>query len=626
VGTYRRLLGFLRPYRRQLWGSLIFAWAGIGMTVLIPLLIGKGINAIKDGDKPDLLPLALVIVGAGILRLGLIVIRRLVAGKVSLAVEFDLRQRFYEHLQRLDLGFFDSQQTGQLMSRGTVDLQAIRFFLGYGLVFITQNLLTIVLAAIVMIAVNPLLALIALFPAPFVVLTATRYNLLSRPAQQEVQQRVAELTAEAEENVSGIRIVKAFAREEYQLHRFQRAVARVFDQSIYATRLQAFFSPLIGLLPQIGIALVLLVGGREVINGSLSLGGFVAFYTYVGMLAGPMRMLGMALGMAQRAVASGNRMFEILDREPAIQSPPGAPPLPAGGGAVELRGVTLRYDGRRADSSTPSRRRAEMSNQHGPNGPSASGDGHLGPSAEAGPALTNVELAVEAGKTVALVGPSGAGKTSLVGLVARLYDPSEGSVLVDGADVRDVDLGSLRSQIAFVADDSFLFTATVAENIAYARQDVSLEEIEAAARRAQADGFIRGLPDGYETRVGERGLTLSGGQRQRVAIARALLADPRILILDDATSSVDATTEGAIKQGLREAMAGRTTFIIAHRLSTVALADEIVVLDGGRIVDRGTHEELLAGCGFYREIAEHGLADSVFLQRDLEEREEMAKL
>jgi ABC-type multidrug transport system fused ATPase/permease subunit len=441
-----------------------------------------------------------------------------------------------------------------------------------------------------------------------VILAATKYSQISRPAQQEVQQRVAELTAEAEENVSGIRIVKAFAREEHQLHRFQRVVARVFDQSIYTTRVQAFFSPLIGLLPQIGIALVLLVGGREVIDGSLSLGAFVAFYTYVAMLAGPMRSLGMALGMAQRAVASGNRMFEILDREPAIQSRPGAPALPAGGGAVELRDVTLQYGDRRDE-----------------NGPIRTG---IGPSAEAlaAPALSGVDLSVEAGKTVALVGPSGSGKTSLVGLIARLYDPSEGTVLVDGADVRDVDVESLRSQIAFVADDSFLFTASVAENIAYAHQDASLEQIEAAARRAQADAFIRELPEGYETRVGERGLTLSGGQRQRVAIARALLADPRILILDDATSSVDATTEAAIKAGLREAMAGRTTFIIAHRLSTVSLADEIVVMDGGSIVDRGTHEELLAGCGFYREIAEHGLADSVFLQHDLEEREEVARL
>ncbi len=598
---------FLRPYRAQLWGSLVFAWLAMGMTVVIPLLLGDAVNAIKDGEKADLLPLALGIVGAGILRLGLTVVRRLVAGKVSLAVEFDLRQRFYEHLQRLDLGFFDSQQTGQLMSRATVDLQSIRFFLGYGLVFITQSMLTIVLAAVVMVALNPLLALLALLPAPFVILIASRYNLISRPAQQEVQQRIAELTAEAEENVSGIRIVKAFAREEHQLHRFQRSVARVFDQSIYSTRLQAFFSPLIGLLPQIGVALVLLIGGREVINGNLSLGSFVAFYTYVVMLAGPTRSLGMAMGMAQRAVASGNRMFEILDREPAIQSPPGAPALPEGGGAISLRGVTLRYDSGRRDEN-----RIDSP--------------EIVPSAEMTAALVDVELEVEAGKTVALVGPSGAGKTSLVGLVARLYDPSEGSVLVDGVDVRTVDVGSLRAQIAFVADDSFLFTDTVAANIAYANQGASLEAIEAAARRAQADAFIRELPDGYETRVGERGLTLSGGQRQRVAIARALLADPRILILDDATSSVDATTETAIKAGLREAMAGRTTLIIAHRLSTISLADEVVVMDGGRIVDRGTHEELLEGCSFYREIAEHGLADSVFLQRDLEEREEMAKL
>jgi ABC-type multidrug transport system fused ATPase/permease subunit len=588
--TYRRLLGFLRPYRRQLWGSLIFAWAAMGMTVLIPWLVGQAVNAIKDGDKPDLLPLALAIVGASILRLGLTVVRRLVAGKVSLGVEFDLRQTFYRHLQRLELGFFDGQQTGQLMSRATVDLSAIRFFLGYGLIFITQALLTIVLASAVMIAIDPLLALLALIPAPFVVYTASRYNRVSRPALQEVQQRIAELTAEAEENVSGIRIVKAFAREEHQLHRFQRAVARVFDQSIYSTRLQAFFSPLIGLLPQLGIALILLIGGRAVIEGDLSLGDFTAFYTYLVMLAGPMRMLGVTMGMAQRAIAAGNRMFEILDREPTIQSPPGAPALPAGGGAVALRGVNLAYPGGGVD------------------------------------ALSDVDLEVAAGRTIALVGPSGAGKTTLVALIARLYDPDAGTVEVDGVDVREVDVDSLRTEIAFVADDSFLFTAGVAENIAYARGDATLEEIEAAARLAQADEFIRELPDGYETRVGERGLTLSGGQRQRIAIARALLADPRILILDDATSSVDATTESAIKTGLREAMTGRTTFIIAHRLSTVALADEIVVLDGGRIVDRGTHEELMAGCGFYREIAEHGLADSVFLQRDLEQREEMARL
>ncbi len=302
-----------------------------------------------------------------------------------------------------------------------------------------------------------------------------------------------------------------------------------------------------------------------------------------------MRMLGVTLGMAQRAVASGNRLFEILDREPLIQSPPGAGPLPQGGGRVQVADVSLRYNGSE-------------------------------------PALSDIDLEIEPGRTVALVGPSGSGKTSLVALIARLYDPSEGAVLVDGADVRNVDLHSLRSEIAFVADDSFLFSAPIAENIGYARPDASREEIEIAAKRAQADGFISELPDGYDTVVGERGLTLSGGQRQRVAIARALLADPRILILDDATSSVDATTERTIKEGLREVMAGRTTLVIAHRLSTVSLADEVVVLDGGRIVDRGAHAELLDRCGFYAEIAEHGLADSVFLQRDLEQREEMARL
>ncbi len=643
-------MGFLRPYRLQLWGSLAFAWAAMGMTVLIPWLVGRAINAIQDGNKPDLVPLALVIFGAAVLRLGLTVVRRLVAGKVSLAVEFDLRQLFYQHLQKLELGFFDSQQTGQLMSRATVDLQAIRFFLGYGLVFITQNLLTIVLASTVMLIINPLLAVIALIPAPFVVYIASRYNRISRPAVQEVAQRVAELTAEAEENVSGIRIVKSFAREEFQLQRFRRVVKRVFDQSIYSTRLQAFFSPLIGLLPQMGIALVLLIGGREVINGNLSLGNFTAFYTYLVMLAGPLRMLGVAMGMAQRAVASGNRMFEIIDREPTIQSPANPTPLPDGGGAVELRDVTLRYaaaPGRvgagsiapgngstavtkrtiaaAAEAAAAAKAANDAADRANGDAPGTAGAAPLH-EREAVPALNGVSLEVEAGKTIALVGPSGSGKTSLVALIARLYDPTEGAVLVDGVDVRDVDVTALRSEIAFVADDSFLFTASVADNIAYAAGAAGREAVEAAAKLAQADGFIRELPEGYDTRVGERGLTLSGGQRQRVAIARALLADPRILILDDATSSVDATTEAAIKAGLREAMTGRTTFIIAHRLSTVSLADEIIVLDGGQIVDRGTHEELLEGCGFYREIAEHGLADSVFLQHDLEEREEMARL
>jgi ABC-type multidrug transport system fused ATPase/permease subunit len=589
MATARRLLGFLRPYRRAVIWSLVFAWLAMGMTVLIPWLVGDAVDAINSQNRDDLLPLALAIVGAGLLRLGLTAVRRLIAGRVSVDVEFDLRERFYAHLQALELGFYDSQQTGQLMSRATVDLQSIRFFLGYGLIFLTQNALTILLASVVMFAILPWLAALALLPVPFVVLGAMRFNRLSRPAVQEIQQRIAELTAEAEESISGIRIVKAFAREEHMLTRFRRSVVRVFDQNVYSTRLRAFYSPMLGFIPSLGLAVVLYIGGREVINGGLTIGEFTAFYTYLAMLMGPMRMLGMSLGMAQRAVASGNRLFEILDREPQVTSPPDAPPLPEGPGRVEFRGVSLRYDG-------------------------------------AGPSLTGIDLEVPAGRTVALVGPTGSGKTSLVALIARLYDPSEGSVLVDGADLRSIDVASLRANVAFVADESFLFSATVAENIAYARPGASREEVEAAARRAQAHGFISRLPDGYETLVGERGLTLSGGQRQRVAIARALLADPRILILDDATSSVDARTEEAIKRGLREVMEGRTTFVVAHRLSTISLADEIVVMNGGRIVDRGQHDELLARCPLYAEIAEFGCEDVVFLQKDAEEREEMARL
>jgi ATP-binding cassette subfamily B protein len=589
MATFRRLLGFLRPYRRPLILSLALAWLAMGMTVLIPLLTGSAVNAIKNEQRDDILPLALALLAAGILRLVLTVGRRLIAGKVSLAVEFDLRQAFYEHLQKLELAFFDNQQTGQLMSRATVDLQSIRFFLGYGLIWVSQSALTILFAAVAMFILDPVLALLALAPVPFLVATATRYSRRNRPAEQEVQQRIGEVTAGAEESISGIRIVKAFARERHMLGRFRHSVNRVFDQSMVSTRLQAFYTPLMGFLPNLGLAAVLLIGGLQVIHGHTNIGHLTAFYLYVVMLAGPVRWLGMSLSMAQRAVASGNRMFEILDQQPTMQSPPGSPPLPDGRGRVSLQRVTLRYDGSE-------------------------------------PALTGIDLEVEAGRTVALVGPTASGKTSLVGLLARLYDPSEGRVVIDGADIREVDLGSLRREIAFVADDSFLFSDTVAANIAYARPEATQEQVEAASRRAQAHGFISELPEGYETVVGERGLTLSGGQRQRVAIARALLAEPRILILDDATSSVDARTEALIKTGLREAMEGRTTFIVAHRLSTISLADEIVVLDRGRIVDRGTHEELLERCPLYEEIAEKGLEDAVYLQRDLEEREELAKL
>src|SRR4051812_5895329 len=574
---------FLRPYRAGAIWSVVLAGLAMGATVLIPYLTGVAVNAITAHDTARLKMAAGLVALTALGRLVLSVARRLVAGKVSLGVEVDLRNLVYRHLQSLEMGFFAGQQTGQLMSRATVDLQSVRFFLGYGLVFLAQSGLTIVLAAVAMLALQPKLGALALSPVPFVVFVAARYGRRSRPALQEVQQRIAELTADVEENVSGVRVVKAFAAEERQLAHFRGSVSRVFGQSMIATRLRAYYNPFIGFLPNLGLAIILLVGGRQVVHGTLSLGDFTAFYSYLLMLIAPMRQLGIALGLAQRATASGARLFELLDTAPQLTAPADAPPLPAGRGKVELDGVSFAY---------------------------ASGP----------PALRDVDLVVEPGTTVALVGATGSGKTTLVQLLPRLYDPTSGAVRIDGADLRDVDLASLRRQIAVVDDDPFLFSDSVAGNIAYARPDASTEEIVAAAERAEAAGFIAELPDGYDTRVGERGLTLSGGQRQRLAIARAFLADPRILVLDDATSSVDASTEQAIKVALREVMKDRTTFVIAHRLSTIALADDIVVLEGGRVVARGTHEQLLERSELYAEIAEKGLPDQVFLNRNPREK------
>jgi ABC-type multidrug transport system fused ATPase/permease subunit len=365
---------------------------------------------------------------------------------------------------------------------------------------------------------------------------------------------------------------------------------------------------------------VLLLGGNAVIHAHLSLGQFTTFYLLLNMLVGPLRSLGVTLNLAQRATASGARIFQVLDREPTIADPPGAPALPAGSGHIQLRGVTLRYSDPHDELNVGTYTRGEPARD----GTDTSSRNGNSPTPPRRTVLHEIDLDVPAGRTVALVGATGSGKTSLVALISRLYDPVEGEVLIDGADVRSVGLQSLRSAVAVVSDDPFLFSASVAENIAYARgggTSVSTEEIEDAARRAQAHDFVLRLPQGYDTEIGERGLSLSGGQRQRLAIARALLANPRVLILDDATSSVDASTEQSIKLALAEAMAGRTTFVIAHRLSTIALADEIVVLDHGRIVAHGSHEQLLDASELYREIVERGLPEQVFLTRETRERE-----
>jgi ATP-binding cassette subfamily B protein len=575
VRAFVRLLGFLRPYRRGVVLSTALAAAAMAATMAIPFLSGKAIDAVgrHQRGREELVVLALAVAAVGVVRLAISTARRLIAGRVSLGVEFDLRTVLFGTLQSLELAFFDRQQTGQLMSRMTVDLQSIRFFLGYGLIFLVQSALAIALGAAAMFAIRPDLAAIALIPVPFVVYITYRYSRLARPALQEVQQRIAELTADVEENITGVRVIKAFAREAHQRARFDRSVARVFSQSMVEARLQTRYNPLIGFLPQIGLATILLVGGAEVVHRQLTVGEFSAFYIYLLMLLTPMSALGTSLAMAQRAAASGVRVFQVLDRAPELTSPAGAPPLPDGNGHVRLEGVTMRYAGSARD------------------------------------ALHDVDLDVPGGRTVALVGATGSGKTTLAALVARLYDPSAGRVMIDGADLRGVALASLRGAVAITGDDPFLFSTSVLANIAYARPQASREDVVAAARRAQAHEFIERLPEGYDTRVGERGLTLSGGQRQRIAIARAILADPRVLILDDATSSVDSTTEREIRLALEEVMAGRTTLIIAHRLSTIALADEIVVLEAGRVAACGSHDELLERSPLYREIVEKGLPE-----------------
>jgi ABC-type multidrug transport system fused ATPase/permease subunit len=568
------LLGFLRPYRVSLALSCLLAVASQLAGIAITFLIRETINgpiAARDSAGLGLLVSLVVAVGAG--KALLMVGRRFIAGRQALGVEFDLRNALYAKLLRLSFGFFDRQQTGQLMSRATVDLQAVRFFLGYGLIFFFQHLVTVLVVTAVLFVVDWRLALIALWVTPLLVLLAYRYSQASHPVLREVQQKMADVATAAEEAIVGVHVVKAFAQEEAQAERFARASEAVFQESVRATRQRAFYVPLLAFLPLLAQAAVLLVGGKQVLDGHLSLGAFVQFNVLVLMLVMPLRMLGMWIGQAQRATASGERIFQVLDEPEEIVEAPGAVELPPGPGRVSFQGVWFGYDPER-------------------------------------PVLRGIDLDLEPGRTVALIGHTGSGKTTLASLVPRFYDVSAGRVTVDGVDVRDLALGSLRRAVGVIGQEPFLFSATVRENIAFGRPQASDAEVEAAARAAQAHEFIAALPDGYDTLVGERGVTLSGGERQRIAIARALLLDPRILILDDATASVDATTEAQIRLALRQAMRGRTTIVIAHRLSTIALADEIVVLDGGRVTARGSHAELLATSAIYREIYEHGLLEA----------------
>jgi ATP-binding cassette subfamily B protein len=587
-GAYRsiffRLLAFLKPYRTGLAISVILAIGSQAAQIALVWITGRDVidKALLGGDTELLWISVGAIIGLGLARAVLMLGRRLLSGRQALDVEMDMRSGMYAHLVRMSFGFYDRHQTGQLMSRATVDLQGVRFFLGYGLIFFFQNMLTVVSVTIVLFFFDWQLALIVLAITPVLVLLAYRYSHVAHPTLREVQQRLADVATVAEENIVGVHVVKAFAQEPSEEAKFKHRSERVFEQTLRANRQRALYVPLISFIPLLAQAGVLLIGAQRVQDGTMSAGAFVSFNLYLTMLVVPLRALGMWVGQAQRATAAGERIFQVLDEPEGVADRPGAVDLPSGEGEIRFEDVTFEY--------LPDR-----------------------------PVLEDLDLDVAAGRTVALIGHTGSGKTTLTSLVPRFYDATEGRVTVDGVDVRDLTLASLRGAIGVISQDPFLFSATVRENIAFGRGELSDEEIERHARAAQAHEFIERLPEGYDTVIGERGITLSGGQRQRIAIARALAVDPRILILDDATASV------RIRTGLREAMRGRTTLIIAHRLSTIALADEIVVLDHGRVAARGTHEQLIESSPVYREIYEHGLLEQQFVDA-VEARGEMEEV
>jgi ATP-binding cassette subfamily B protein len=570
---YWRMLRYLQPY----WRQVVIAYVSMALATLVNLFVPQIIaNAIDEGVATRN---ANVLFWAGGLILGIAVVRGIVSfgqryyGEwLSHRLAYDLRNHFYSSVQNLPFAFHDQAKTGDLMSRATSDITETERFAGIGLMDLAAVLAMMIGIIVAMFLEHVQLTLIVLAPMIILVASAIHFGNLMRPMFKRIQEQMGVLSAVMQESMTGIGVVKAFAREPFEFAKFDRENDKWFDQRYASIKLWAIYWPLFTLILSVAIFLLLWFGGPRAVAGEITVGSLFALISYVLMLNGPVLRVGFLVNMATSAGASASRVFEIIDTRNEIEEAPDALPLTNARGAVHFEGVSFAYQEGRS-------------------------------------ILQGVSFVAQPGEVIALIGPTGSGKSTIINLIPRFYDATSGAVLVDGQDVRRLQVKSLRSHISTVLQDPFLFNATIAENIAYGQPEAPIDAIIAAAKAAHAHEFIESFPQGYETVVGERGVTLSGGQKQRLAIARALLCDPRILILDDSTSSVDTETEHLIQQALAVLMQGRTTFVIAQRLLTLKSADQILVLDHGRIVQRGRHAELLTQGGLYRQIYDLQLRD-----------------